>query len=397
MLQCKWLGLKSWLPLLALWSASGPVTRASENQLTFQIASGWQGEQVATEPLVKWPMVVDWDDQGRSGVAESGGVGKPIEQHNEQLLHRIVRLVDEAGDGRMDRRLLAADQLPFAEGVLCLGNDLLVAAPPYIWRLIDEDGDGYCERREIWFDGQTITGCANDLHGPYLGRDGWVYWCKGAFAQQTHLLTDGTTLSDRAAHIFRRHRDGGPIEPVMSGGMDNPVELAVLPNGERFFSSTFLVHPGDGLRDGVVHAIYGGAYGKDHSALDGVVRTGPLMPVMAHLGVAAPSGLICLQSPERFEASQSTLVAALFNLQKVVPCRCSRRVQPINRNQSICWSAAHPTFIPPTSSRMPMAVCWWSIPGVGTTCVALLANRSTDGRRWDLSFATHGTASRGAA
>jgi len=287
-------------------------------QLSFQVATGLKIQPVATDPLVKWPTVVDWDDQGNLLVVESAGVAKPIQQHNQQLLHRIVRLVDEDGDGVMDQRMVVADQLPFMEGVLCLGNDLLVAAPPYIWKLMDHDGDGKYENREIWFDGQTITGCANDLHGPFLGRDGWVYWCKGAFAEQTHPLTNGQTLKDKAAHIFRRHRSGGPIEPVMSGGMDNPVEMAVLPNGERFFSSTFLLHPGDGRRDGIVHAIYGGAYGKDHAALDGVVRTGALMPVMTHLGPAAPSGLIALESTMLLDQQEPTLVAALFNLQKVV-------------------------------------------------------------------------------
>lgn len=287
-------------------------------QLTFQVAAGLKIQPVATPPLVKWPTIVDWDSHGNLLVIESAGVAKPIEQHNQQMLHRIVRLVDEDGDGVMDQRTVVADQLPFMEGVLSLGNELLVSAPPHIWKLDDHDGDGKYEKREIWFDGQTITGCANDLHGPYLGRDGWVYWCKGAFAEQTHQLISGKILTDKAAHIFRRHRSGGPIEPVMSGGMDNPVEMAVLPNGERFFSSTFLLHPGDGRRDGIVHAIYGGAYGKDHSALDGVVRTGELMPVMTHLGPAAPSGLVALESTGLLDQQVPTLVAALFNLQKIV-------------------------------------------------------------------------------
>lgn len=299
--------------------------QGSSAELTFTLAPGMSIEKVADESLVKWPIVADWDSQGRMVVVESAGVAKPIEKHNEQLLHRIVRLVDDNGDGVFDRRILAADKLPFTEGVLCLGNDMLITAPPYIWKLTDADSDGYCESRQVWFDGQTLTGCANDLHGPYLGRDGWIYWCKGAFAKQNHAMINGRTLSDGAAHIHRRRELGSNItadqknriEPVMSGGMDNPVEVASLPNGERFFTSTFLVHPGDGKRDGVAHAIYGGAYGKDHAALTGVVRTGPLMPIMTHLGAAAPSGLICLESDQLVKEGRQTLVAALFNLQKV--------------------------------------------------------------------------------
>lgn len=293
------------------------------DELTFKLAPGLTIQKVADQSLVKWPMLADWDSQGRLVVVESAGVAKPIEKHNEQLLHRVVRLVDDNGDGIMDRRILAADRLPFSEGVLCLGNDMLVTAPPHIWQLTDKDGDGYCEQRRIWFDGQTLTGCANDLHGPYLGRDGWIYWCKGAFAKQKHELIGGQTLSDGAAHIFRRRHFGQTnsesslIEPVMSGGMDNPVEVASLPNGERFFTSTFLVHPGDGKRDGVAHAIYGGAYGKDHAALNGVLRTGSLMPIMAQMGAVAPSGLACLDSGKLAGTNSPSLVAALFNMQAV--------------------------------------------------------------------------------
>jgi putative membrane-bound dehydrogenase-like protein len=314
---------------------AGSTTQTVQiNQTQFTIPVGMKLELVAEEPLTTWPMLADWDLQGRLLVVESGGVSKPIEDHNKQLLHRVVRLDDENGDGRFDKRTVIAKDLPFTEGVLCVGRDLLITAPPHIYRLIDADQDGVYEDRQIWFDGQTITGCANDLHGPYLGRDGWIYWCKGAFAEQRHELLGGKQLITSAAHIFRRRLSGGAIEPVMTGGMDNPVEVAVTPEGERFFTSTFLHTPGKfpGLRDGLAHAIYGGLYGKDYTkVIAGHIRTGELMPVMVELGAAAPSGLACLHSnqllPPAMVGDQPelrTLVAAQFNLQKV----SSHRLQP---------------------------------------------------------------------
>ena len=63
------------------------------------------------------------------------------------------------------------------------GGSLYVAAPPSIWKFTDTTGRGVADERVEWFDGKTLTHCANDLHGPYLGPDGWIYWCKGAFAQ----------------------------------------------------------------------------------------------------------------------------------------------------------------------------------------------------------------------
>ncbi len=288
--------------------------------IQFTSMQGTSIQKVASEELITWPVVADWDGEGNLLVVESGGVSSPIAEHNKSTVHRIVRLRDTDLDGKFDVREVVVDKLPFTEGVLFHDTCIYACAPPNIWKFSDLNGDGLFEEREVWFDGQTITHCANDLHGPYLGRDGWIYWCKGAFADQTHKLLDGTTLKSSAAHIFRRHASGGAIEPVVTGGMDNPVEMAVLRNGERFFTSTFLHHPGNGNRDGIAHGIYGGVYGKPHEPIESHPRTGDLMPVMVELGPAAPSGLLALDQQSLLRdihPESNLLVAALFNLQKV--------------------------------------------------------------------------------
>ena len=66
-----------------------------------------------------------------------------------------------------------------------MAGSLYVAAPPIIWKLTDTDGDGVADRRVEWFKGQTMMGCANDVRGPYLGPDGWIYWCKGGLLPLT--------------------------------------------------------------------------------------------------------------------------------------------------------------------------------------------------------------------
>ena len=199
-------------------------------------------------------------------------------------------------------------------------GSLYVAAPPSIWKLTDTDGDGVADRRVEWFAGKTLTGCANDLHGPYLGRDGWIYWCKGAFARQTYERPGKPPFVTRAAHIFRCRPDGTGIEPVMTGGMDNPVDVVFTPGGERIFTTTFLVHPGGGDRDGLIHAIYGGIYGKVHDPIFEPAHkwTGPeVMPVLLHMGSAAPCGLTRYESDAFGNPDQDNLFACYFNLHKV--------------------------------------------------------------------------------
>ena len=301
------------------------------NGHTFSLQDGFEIEVVAAPPLVNRPITSDFDEQGRLYVADSSGSNDKPDQQLIDRTHRIVRLEDTDGDGRFDRSVVFADKMMFPEGTLWYDGSLYVSAPPSIWKLTDTDGDGVADQRSEWFEGKTLTGCANDLHGPYLGLDGWIYWCKGAFAEQTYdqpakVKRAGDTLQSseprklvtKAAHIFRRRADGtGLIENVMTGGMDNPVDVAFLPSGERFFTTTFLQRPGGGLRDGVIHAIYGGVYGKVYDVTNFHPRTGDLMPPLVHMGPAAPCGLARYESNTFGEEFHNNLFACQFNMHKV--------------------------------------------------------------------------------
>ena len=284
---------------------------------TFTVPPGFVVERVAGPPLVDRPIVADFDDEGRLYVADSSGSNDRVEKQLADRPHRIVRLEDTNADGRFDKRVVFADKMMLPEGTMWLDGSLYVAAPPSIWKLTDTNGDGVADQREEWFQGQTLTGCANDLHGPYLGPDGWIYWTKGAFAQQTYERTPGPALVTRAAHVLRRRPGHPAIEVVMTGGMDNPVDVAFTPTGERILTSTFVEHPQAGRRDGLIHAIYGGVYGKPHAVIDGHKRTGDLMPVMCELGPAVPAGLTRYTSRAFGADYQDNFFAAMFNLRKV--------------------------------------------------------------------------------
>ncbi|MDE2925191.1 MAG: HEAT repeat domain-containing protein [Acidobacteriota bacterium] len=284
---------------------------------TLTVAEGFEVELVAGPPLVERPISIDFDEQGRLYVTESSGSNDPVEQQLEQKTHRVKRLEDTDGDGRFDRSTPFADGMMIPQGALWFDGSLYVAAPPSIWKLTDTDGDGIADRREEWFAGKTLTGCANDLHGPYLGPDGWIYWTKGAFAEQTYERPDGPPLVTRAAHVFRRRPSDSWIEPVLSGGMDNPVDVVFTPRGERLLASTFVQHPKLGRRDGIIHAVHGSVYGKPHDVLHGHARTGDLLPAMLHLGPAAPCAQAIYASRVFGSEYQGNLFACLFNLNKV--------------------------------------------------------------------------------
>ncbi|MEO2089007.1 MAG: dehydrogenase, partial [Gemmataceae bacterium] len=179
-------------------------------------------------------------------------------------------------DGKFDKSTVFADKLSFLQGTMWHAGSLYVATPPTIQKLTDTDGDGIADKREVWFDGGVLTGCANDVHGPYPGPgDGRIYFTKGAFARQELTLGTGKKFVTRAAHIYSAKPDGSDLRVEMTGGMDNPVDVAFNPAGEMFFTTTFLQHPANGRRDGIIHATYGAVYGKDHDPLNDHPRTRP--------------------------------------------------------------------------------------------------------------------------
>src|SRR6185436_3298844 len=250
-------------------------------------------------------------------VVDSSGMNDKPDKQLEVKPHRVMRLEDSDGDGRFDRSTVFADKMMFPEGCLWYDGSLYVTAPPSIWKLTDTNHDGVADGRVEWHEGKTLTGCANDLHGPFLGLDGWIYWCKGAFAEQRYERPGRPPLVTRAAHIFRAPPDHSDIEPVLTGGMDNPVGVAFTAGGERILCGTFFITHEPGKRDGMIHAIYGGVYGKINSCTDEHKKTGDLMPIMTHMGPAAPCSVIRYESGSFGSEYRDNLFLCTFNLHKV--------------------------------------------------------------------------------
>src|SRR5438552_8063517 len=306
-----------------IMSLVAPLAFAAEFRFpsqTFTVPEGFEVELVAAPPLVNRPVSAGFDDQGRLYVTDSSGSNEKPDKQVADPTHRVRRLEDSDGDGRFDKSVLFADKVMFPQGCLWHAGSVYVAGPPSIWKFTDTDGDGIADKREEWFKGGTLTGGANDIHGPYLGPDGYLYWTKGAFAEQTHTLGNGRKLNDRAAHIYRARPDGSDLDVIMTGGMDNPVEVAFTPEGETIFTSTFIDFSQPGYGEGVAHAVYGAVFGKQHDALeDGhVQRASPdLMHPFYQAGNAAECGLCRYESTVFGPDYRDNFFATTFNLHKV--------------------------------------------------------------------------------
>ena len=106
-----------------------------------------------------------------------------------------------------------------------------VASHPAVWRLEDTDGDGRADRRDELVGKFKFGGNGCDIHGPFLGPDGRLYWTDGRWGYRIER-PDGIVLEGLASRVWRCRTDGHELERFAGGGFDNPVEVAWTPEGE---------------------------------------------------------------------------------------------------------------------------------------------------------------------
>src|SRR5687767_4381962 len=118
---------------------------------TWKVKPGFKLELAAHEPLVRDPIAITFDENGRMFVCEM--IDYSEERDRTPHLGRISMLEDKNGDGTYDTSTVFADNLAWPTGLIWANGGLFVGATPDIWRFEDKDGDGKAEVREKVFTG----------------------------------------------------------------------------------------------------------------------------------------------------------------------------------------------------------------------------------------------------
>ncbi len=124
---------------------------------TFKTRSGFRIEQVAAEPLVRDPIAIAFDENGRMFVVEFPEYNHKHAGWQVQRSGVVRMLEDTDQDGRFDCGTVYADQLSSPTGVACYDGGILVAAAPEILFCKDTDGDGRADVRKVLFTGFGIS------------------------------------------------------------------------------------------------------------------------------------------------------------------------------------------------------------------------------------------------
>ena len=136
-----------------------PATEPKDAPATFKLAPGFKIELAASEPAIRSPVAVDFDEDGRMYVAEF----PEYNQHgNPKFKERgaIKLLEDTRGTGVYDKVTTFADNIDSPVALACWDGGLFVGSVPHIYYLKDTKGSGNADVRKIIY-----TGFARDKAG----------------------------------------------------------------------------------------------------------------------------------------------------------------------------------------------------------------------------------------
>ncbi len=264
--------------------SDGPSDEAVEAASRFSVATGFDLEIYASEPLLANPVSLTFDEKGRCYVVESHrrrtsvydirrfpdwldfdfsftrvddraqflkdnlSAGNPsipkkyiVDRNKDGVFdwrdlevesERIVLLEDNNQDGQAEISKVFADGFNtlvsgVAAGVLVRDNKVWFTCVPDLWQLQDTNSDGFSDRRRALHHGfgVHIAYGGHDMHGLIMGPDGRIYF--SIADRGTHVEKDGKTLIDlpHTGAVFRCQPDGSKLE-VFATGLRNPQELA---------------------------------------------------------------------------------------------------------------------------------------------------------------------------
>ena len=146
--------------------------------------AGFNLEIIASEPLLRAPVAIDFDNKGRIWVAEMPGYMHNIEGHGENEPNGTIKILEDLdGDGKIDHAKIFLDSLVLPRALSLVYGGLLYAEPPNLWFAEIEDDK---PKKLVLIDSLYATE-GNPEHQPnglHMNIDNWIYNAKSNFRYQ---------------------------------------------------------------------------------------------------------------------------------------------------------------------------------------------------------------------
>ncbi|QDT95950.1 PVC-type heme-binding CxxCH protein [Gimesia aquarii] len=166
------------------------------------VAEGFEVKLVASEPLVRQPVAIDFDDRGRIWVMQYLQYPNPaglkrvkVDQHTRSKYDRVPKppphgpkgadrltiLEDTDGDGHMDRAKDFVNGLNLASGFAFGHGGVFVLQAPYLLFYPDRNRDDLPDSDpEVLLRGFGMDDASSVANSLTFGPDGWLYGCQGS-------------------------------------------------------------------------------------------------------------------------------------------------------------------------------------------------------------------------
>ncbi len=140
-----------------------------ESQTLIQVPVGFKLELFASEPDIKKPIAMEWDERGRLWIVETVDYPNTVRNDKGEGDDRIIICEDTDGDGKADKFTVFAEGLNIPTAFTFVNGGIVVAQAPQFLFLKDTDGDDKADVREVWIEGwgtfDTHAGPSNLRYG----------------------------------------------------------------------------------------------------------------------------------------------------------------------------------------------------------------------------------------
>src|SRR5690606_14925161 len=144
---------------------------------TFTMPPGFRIQLVASEPIVKDPILAEFDEDGRLWVLELHGFAVNRQMDNSfEPINELVVIEDTNEDGVYDKRTVFMDALVMPRAFKVLANRCaLVGEPPNLWQACDTDGDLVADSKTLVSDRFATRGVVeHGANGLYWAIDNTI-------------------------------------------------------------------------------------------------------------------------------------------------------------------------------------------------------------------------------
>lgn len=270
---CKLSGMTCLISFLAqgfLWGNFPPPTNTQKTDLTLpspeeavagiSLPDGFEINCFASEPMIRQPIAMSFDDRNRLWVAECYTYAEARTNFDLKLRDRIVILEDINGDGRADKKTIFHDDLQRLTGLTVGFGGVWATCAPNLLFIPDADLDDVPDGEpEVVLDGWNDNSVRHNMvNGLKWGPDGWLYGRHGIQALST-VGPPGSLKEKRTqlkCSIWRLHPKTRRFE-VVCEGTTNPWGHDWDRHGQLFFINTVIGHFWHGLPGAYFKRMYG--------------------------------------------------------------------------------------------------------------------------------------------